>query len=85
MKGEAENRPGDWKFVCDLSGFVGWASDSVLTWDNKRVLRRFVGEEAQRHPQDFVRVTPDKETVPWSRPEGTDVFIAAGSVTAADL
>lgn len=78
-------RPGDWKFVCDLSGFVGWASESVKTWDGKRVLRRFVGEEQHRHPQESVRGRPDHQSVPWSRPETTDVFLSPGDVTAEDL
>jgi hypothetical protein len=80
-----DERPGEWKFVCEFSGFVGYASESALTWDGKRVLRRFLGEEGSRHPQDFVRVTPDKQSVPWSRPEATAVFVEAGSVTADDL
>lgn len=82
---QGEQRPGDWKFVCDLSGFEGWASESVKLWNGMRVLRRFAGEEANRHPQEFVRAVPDKQSVPWSRPPGTDVFIAAGDVTADDL
>jgi SH3-like domain-containing protein len=80
-----EQRPGDWRFVCDLSGFEGWASDIVLTWDNKRVLRRFVGEEAVRHPQDLVQGRPDNQSVPWSRPEGSDVFLGVNDVTAESL
>lgn len=80
-----EQRLGDWRFICDLSGFEGWASESALTWDGKRVLRRFLGEEAVRHPQDLVRGRVDKQSVPWSRPEATDTFLGVNDVTAEDL
>lgn len=80
-----EQRPGDYRIVCDVSGFQGRASETVKTWDNKRVLRRFVGDEVQRHPQDLVRTRPDNQSVPWSRPEPTDVFLSPGDVTEADL
>lgn len=80
-----EQRIGDWRFICDFSGFEGWASESALTWDGKRVLRRFLGEEANRHPQDLVRGVPDDAGVPWARPERPDVFLTPGSVTPNDL
>lgn len=80
-----EQRIGDWRVICDASGFKCWASETVLTWDNKRVLRRFVGEEAVRHPQDLVRGRPDNQGVPWTRPETTDVFLSPGDVTADSL
>ena len=28
-----------------------------------------------RHPQDFLKVQPDHQNVPWVRPEGVDVFL----------
>lgn len=80
-----EQRPGDWRFICQMSGFKGWASESALTWDGRRVLRRFLGEEGQRHPQDLVRGRPDDQRVPWSRPEATDTFLSPGDVTQDDL
>lgn len=80
-----EQRPGDWRVICDASGFLCWASETVKTWDNKRVLRRFAGEETQRHPQDLVRGKPDDQRVPWARPESADVFLSPGDVSQDDL
>lgn len=80
-----EQRPGDFRIICDFSGFKGWASDSVMTWDGYRALRRFAGQEVQRHPQDFVRGRKEDVTVKNARPEAEDVFLEVGEVTAADL
>lgn len=79
-----EQRPGDHRVICDHSGFMAWASDCVKTWDGKYVLRRFVGSETQRHPQELVRGRPDDQRVPWSRPEQTDTFLSA-RVLPSDL
>lgn len=80
-----ETRLGDWKIVCDLSGFTGWASESVLTWDNKRVLRRFVGSEVTRHPQEDTTPPAIEQPIPWARPVATYVFRDATSVRPSDL
>ncbi len=80
-----EQRVGDFRVICDLSGFKCWASETVKTWNGLRVLRRFAGEETSRHPQEFVRAVRDDQTVKDARPEGADVFLAVGEVTAADL
>jgi hypothetical protein len=80
-----EQRPGDYRVICDYSGFKCWASETVKTWQGHRVLKRFVGEETQRHPQELVRGRVDRQAVPWSRPEPTDVFLSVGDVTAEDL
>jgi hypothetical protein len=84
MSGHTQ-RPGDYRVICDFSGFKCWASETVKTFNGSRVLARFAGEETQRHPQENVRSRPDLQSVPWSRPEGTDVFLSVGDVSAADL
>lgn len=78
------DRPGDWRVICDYSGFKCWASECAKTWDGFYVMRRFVGEETKRHPQDLVRGKPDDQAVPWSRPETEDTFIST-PVTPSDL
>lgn len=70
VKGEL--RPGDFRIVCDRSGFNGWASETVIEWNGLRVLRRF---SEQRHPQDFVRAIPDNQSVQNPRPVQPDTFI----------
>lgn len=80
MKGEA--RLNDFRVICDASGFKCWASETVIQWDGKRVLRRFYDE---RHPQDFRRTIRENTSVPDPRPESADVFLAVGDVTQETL
>ncbi len=81
-----EQRPGDWLFVCDLSGMTGWASESALTSRGTRVLKRFLGQEAHKHPQEEpYRPLPDEGRVPWARPPGTAVFREPTDVQPSDL
>lgn len=67
-----EQRPGDYRVVCDRSGFNCWASETVIEWNGLRVLERF---SEQRHPQDFIKAVPDNQTVPNPRPVQPDTFI----------
>lgn len=83
MNGEA--RPGDYRTICDLSGFKCWASETVMRWDGLRVHRRFIGSEQSRHPQDLVRAVKDDQTVPNPRPEASDTFLNVGDVTPSSL
>lgn len=80
MRGE--QRLNDFRVICDRSGFKCWASETTMTWDGLRVLRRF--SEA-RHPQDFARGVADDQRVTNPRPEAADTFLAAGDVTQDDL
>lgn len=80
MRGE--QRIGDYRVICDRSGFKCWASETVLEdRTGLRVLRRFADP---RHPQDDRRAIPDDTSVPDARPEAADVFLSS-PVTAADL
>lgn len=79
-------RPGDWKVVCDFSGMVFWASEMVTDSRGFRVHRRFIGSEAQRHPQEAGYTPPVGEgRIPWARPEATATFRSAVAVQPSDL
>lgn len=80
-----EQRVGDFRRICDFSGFKVWNSECVRTWNGLVVHRRFVGSETQRHPQEFVRGVRDDQSVPNPRPEPADTFLAPGDVTPGDL
>jgi hypothetical protein len=73
---------GDWNAICDMCGFKVKASKLRERWDGLMVCHK---HETERHPQDFVRATEDKQTPPFTRPEAVDTFIDAGSVSAEDL
>lgn len=81
-----EQRPGDFLAVCDLSGMTGWASEMAVTSRGTRVLKRFLGEEGRKHPQEapFVPI-PDEGRIPWGRPPGTYTFRSPTAVTKNDL
>lgn len=76
---------GDYRVACDYSGFKCWASETAKTWDGYRVLRRFLGSEYARHPQDLVKGVRDDQSVPDPRPEGSDTFLEPGDVTPSSL
>lgn len=80
-----EQRPGDFRVICDYSGFKCWASETAMTWNGYRVLRRFLGAEASRHPQELVRGVTDDPSVRNPRPEATDTFLEPTDVTPSSL
>ena len=61
--------------ICDTTGFKVKLSGLVRQWDGYMVL---ADQCDRRNPQDFVRGVPDKQALPFSRPEGPDVFITPG-------
>ena len=61
-----------WKAICDRCGFEYYAHELRKEWQGLMTCKSCW---EPRHPQDFVRVTEDKQSVPWSRPEPEDVFV----------
>lgn len=55
------------------SGFKVPLSNLERQWDNQLIDRRFIDK---RNPQDFVRGIKDDQSLPYSRPESPDVFVA---------
>lgn len=77
--------PGDCYVICEFSGWKCRMSETVKLWNGRRVLRRFAGEEVNRHPQEFVRGRVDHQRVPDGRPEPADTFHDIGDVTRDSL
>lgn len=65
-------KPGDWKFVCDMCGRDGLASQAKQNWKGQWV---HAEHWEARHSQDFVRGIPDNPTPPWIRPPAADTFV----------
>lgn len=80
MSGD-QQRIGDFRVICDASGFKCWASETVIQWNGLRVLRRFADV---RNPQDFLRGRPEGRPPQNTRPEGPDVY-QVGLVHPSDL
>lgn len=72
---------GDYNVICDRCGTKYKASDCVLEWDNL-----FVCQECHepRHPQEFLRGIPDRQSVEIPRPDTTPTFIT-NPITPEDL
>lgn len=62
---------GDYNAICDVCGFKFKASELRRRWDGYMVCS---SDYEQRHPQDLIRLKPDRQAVPWARPESPDTF-----------
>jgi len=74
-------KKGDWNAVCDRCGFEFKASELQKTWDGLMVCKE---DFELRHPQDSLRVKPDRQAVPWTRPEGTDMRVTVNPLDPDD-
>jgi hypothetical protein len=64
--------PGSWNFWCQQCGKRLKATEGRRRWDGL-----WVGPECFeiRHPQDFVRGIPDRQSVPWSTGDPPWVYV----------
>ncbi len=63
------------------SGFKVPLSNLVRQWDNQLIDSRFVDK---RNPQDFVRGIKDDQSLPYSRPESPNQFVAGNIIWQND-
>jgi hypothetical protein len=75
---------GNWNVIDDESGFKCKASDMVRRWDGYMVKRGGGGDE-QRHPQDLIRIRPEKQSAPWVRPDQPNRFVVVAPVDPNQL
>lgn len=66
-------KAGDWLALCDICGFRFKASKLKKNWKHEMVCPE---DFELRHPQEFVRVRPEKISTPWARPEPADQYTA---------
>lgn len=64
--------PGKWIAICDVCGLRFYNTELKKDWRDLMVCAE---DFELRHPQDFLKVRPDHQNVPWVRPEGMDVFL----------
>lgn len=75
--------PGDYRVICDRSGFKVWASETVIeAKTGARVLARFADKQ---NPADFPVHIRETNNVTNARTEQPDVFLTPGQITPADL
>ena len=63
---------GSWNAICDVCGFKFKAAQLRERWDGLRVCEE---DWETRHPQELIRPINEDTSVPWTSPEGEDVFI----------
>jgi hypothetical protein len=73
---------GDHNALCDVCGFKFKASELKRRWDGYMVCD---ADYEQRHPQDLIRLRPERTAVPWSRPYPTDQFVTVAPVDPNSL
>lgn len=66
-------KSGDWWILCDVCGKKMKASHARHRWDGFIVCDK---DFENRHPMDFIKVIPDKISVPFTRPRPTDTFVS---------
>ena len=66
-------KSGSWNFICEVCGQQYKAEQMRKRWDGVITCPK---DWEPRHPQDFVRGVKDNPSVPLSRPEPPDEFIA---------
>lgn len=62
-----------WNVICDVCGFKYKAYELKERWDGLMVCHL---DWETRHPQDLIKIPKEDTSVPWSRPEPIDVFVA---------
>ena len=72
-----------WKAICDRCGFERWNHQIRLEWNGLRVCADTCWEP--RHPQDLIRVRPERQRVNDPRPRPEDVFLSANEITPDSL
>jgi len=63
---------GRWLAICDRCGFKFKSDELKKDWQGLMVCSK---DFELRHPQDLIKIRADHSAVPWSRPEGEDVFL----------
>lgn len=62
---------GHWNSICDVCGFKFKDTDLKRRWDGLMTCSK---DWEIQHPQERIRPIPDQSKLPWTRPEGNDVF-----------
>jgi hypothetical protein len=73
---------GGYNALCDICGFKFKASQLRKRWDNLMVC---TSDYEQRHPQDLIRLRPERQSVPWARPVPTPQFVTVAPVDPSTL
>jgi hypothetical protein len=73
-------KAGTYNAICEICGSKFKNDELLKRWDNKMVCR---DDYEVRHPLDFLRTSQRDLSVPWTRPEASDQFIASFYIDTA--
>ena len=73
---------GAWNAICQICGFKYKSYQLRKRWDGLWVCQE---DFETRHPQDLIKIPKEDSSVPWSRPEQADTFIADPGYVAASV
>ena len=62
---------GQWNSICDRCGFKFKSAELRKDWQGLMVCEK---DYETRHPQDFIKVRPEKAIPDWTRPRPEDDF-----------
>lgn len=63
---------GQWNSVCDKCGLEFKSSELIKDWQGLMVDAKCY---EQRHPQDLIKIKPEKAIPEWVRPRPQDVYV----------
>lgn len=66
-------KPGSWNVHCDVCGFKFKSDQIKKRWDGLMVCEN---DYEHDHPQKYLRVHEDKQSVPFVRKQNDDTFVA---------
>lgn len=72
-------KKGSWNCICQRCSFKFKSEDIKKEWTGLLVCKECF---ENRHPQDFLRGTPEKQSVPFTAPEPTDTFVTVTYVAS---
>jgi len=74
--------PGDHYVICDICGFQFRRSECKKNWKQQIVC---MDDFEKRHPQDLIKVKPERPGVKDARPVPEYYFVGTNEVTPDDL
>jgi hypothetical protein len=73
---------GDFNAICDSCLFKFKGSELRKQWDGQMVCKDCFEE---RHPQDSLRPRPERNKLPWTRPEPESQYITVAEIDTSKL
>lgn len=73
---------GNWNALCDVCGFKFKANELRKRWDGFMVCE---ADYEERHPQDLIRIRPERQAAPWVRPVPDAQYVTVAPVDPDSL